>query len=84
LLNKVAGEKKASIVDEIFSMIGGKWAKDSLGESIVPVICSKVQDNLPKKMKASFDEKGLNCEITVKPDCDEAEFFFSCINEHEQ
>lgn len=79
LVDKVAGKEKANKFDEIMNIMGGKWAKDSLGESILPMICSKIQEKLPIKMKEVFDEKGLNCEITVKSDAEEAEFFFSCI-----
>ena len=80
-MDKVAGQEKASRFEEVMNILGGQWAKDSLSDSIVPIICSKIQDKLPVKLKETFEEKGLHCDITVKPDSEEAEFFFSCIAE---
>lgn len=79
LIDKVAGKEKGSMFDEVMNILGGKWARDSLEEKMIPAICSKIQDKLPMKMKEAFDVKGLQCDITVKSDSEEADFFFSCI-----
>lgn len=79
LLNKAVGEQKANKVDEMLGVLGGQWAKNTAAESILPMIASKIQEKLPEKMSEQFEQKGLKCTITVKPENEQADYFYTVI-----
>lgn len=81
LITKKAGEEKANKLDEMFKLIGGQWAKDTVGTTILPLICSKLQQKLPDTLKEKFSEKGLVVDIKVKSETEEAAYFFELLNE---
>lgn len=79
LITKKAGEEKANKFDEMFQLLGGQWAKDTVGSTILPLVCNKIQEKLPDAIKEKFAEKGLIVDIAVKSDSEEASYFFDLI-----
>lgn len=80
LITKKAGEEKANKIDEMFKLIGGQWAKDTVGSTILPLVCNKIQQKLPETIKEKFAEKGLVVDIAVKSESEEASYFFELID----
>ena len=79
LITKKAGEEKANKLEEMFKLIGGEWAKETLGTTILPLICNKIQEKLPAIIQEKLMEKGLVAEIIVKSEAEEASYFFNLI-----
>eukprot|EP00602_Paraphysomonas_sp_CaronLab_P010384 CAMPEP_0185024590 /NCGR_PEP_ID=MMETSP1103-20130426/7725_1 /TAXON_ID=36769 /ORGANISM="Paraphysomonas bandaiensis, Strain Caron Lab Isolate" /LENGTH=157 /DNA_ID=CAMNT_0027557605 /DNA_START=264 /DNA_END=737 /DNA_ORIENTATION=+ len=81
LVNKAAGKEKGGKLNEMMSILGGKWAQDSLSTQILPLLCSKIQKKLPDTMREKFASKGLTMDITVKTESEEAEYFFDVLED---
>lgn len=80
IVGKVAGAEKAGWFNDAMAMIGGKPTQDMLGKSIVPVIVNKMEEKIPEKVREKFEEKGMDCDIVVKSEGSEADYFFDMIS----
>ena len=79
LLKNAAGDEKANKFAEIMNILGGA-AEKKLNAGVLPMICNKLQETMPEKMQEKMGEKGLKCDILVKSDAEQADFYFDLIS----
>jgi hypothetical protein len=75
----MAGSEKAGWFNEIMALLGGQPAKDILGRNIVPVMVAKMEEKIPEKVREKFAEKGMDCDIVVRSEADELDYFFDML-----
>ena len=80
LLQTKAGEEKASTIENVMNMLGGDSVKEKISNGIIPIICSKLQEKMPASMQDKMEERGLKCEVEIRSDTEQADFFFSFIS----
>ena len=73
-----AGEEKANVVEDMLNILGGT-VENTLQSGLLSMIATNLQEVLPPKMTAQFEEKGLKADIHVKTAAEQAVFFFDSI-----
>jgi len=81
LLTKRAGPEKASIITDVVNMIGGKQLENTVSERLLVTVAARIQEVMPERMSAIFQEKGIRSDIQVRSEEEQANFFFDAISD---
>jgi hypothetical protein len=73
--------EQADKFDAAISAFGGEWMKHSLESRVIPMVCSKLEEDLPRRIGEELVSKGMKCELIVKSTDDQAKFFFEMLEQ---
>lgn len=76
LIGKKSGEEKASQLDYIVELLGGKSILDM---GMLSMVASKLEEILPTRMEAKMEAKGMEVDIEVKTAAKQAQYLFDTV-----